>query len=198
MLPDFPKLKAEVRHLLVIRARQIHERHAVLGLKIPKHTIIEGDRHFTGESDDGAEIELPIGDFRHKIEFKVDDYSNLTLDKVFERFSIAALEVAKQTSKFFLREFEKTVNEVGNAINVNGKLTPEKFLEMFERLQIDFDSTGKPRFPMFIVGSQEVEDAVKKVLLELEQYPYKTRFSNLLDLKREDWRDRESNRKLVD
>jgi len=66
-------------------------------------------------------------------------------------------------------------------------------MTMWESMDIDFDETGNPRLPT-IVASSKIREQLEKQEITDEQ---KERFEQLIERKRFEWRDRESNRKLV-
>ena len=69
--------------------------------------------------------------------------------------------------------------------------------DMLEKIHIDFDKNGQPRMPNMVIHPDTLE-RIRPKLAEWEADPaIKKRRIEILAKKKEEWRDRESNRKLV-
>ena len=103
-----------------------------------------------------------------------------------------------QQSKIAYEEIEKVASDVGNVFDLKGeKLKVDHFFQMLEKLWIDFDKEGKPLLPTIVVGEKAYK-ALSEVFTQLENNPeYKGRMEEIITKKKELWRDREANRKLV-
>jgi hypothetical protein len=116
----------------------------------------------------------------------------------FESIPLMADEVIKQKTKLLFAKIDQIVHETGNIVRLKGKpLTPERYLELLEKTQIDFDDQGKPHIPTLVV-SPEIGIQLKQKFAEWDKNPvHRQKFQELIERKREEWNDRESNRKLV-
>jgi hypothetical protein len=79
-----------------------------------------------------------------------------------------------------------------------GKFSFDLFLEVLAKMQLEFDERGK-WIPPTLVMNPKMAAAVKEEALQWEKDPvYMDRLRRLLARKHEEWRERESRRKLVD
>ena len=115
------------------------------------------------------------------------------------KFLDAADELSGEMSKHFFAKVREEVESVGNVVNLRGgELTPEAILQVLEKLVVDFDERGYPVWPT-IVTAPEKHEATEAAWRELEENPrYRSQFKELIQRKFEEYRVRESNRRLVD
>jgi hypothetical protein len=115
--------------------------------------------------------------------------------KVAEQLHLAALHEA------LFRKHAEVTQRVGNAVDAQGKpFSADLYFEMLEKIQVDFDSWGRPDTS----GARLVmhPDMAERVIPMMAQWEndtaFQQRYRDLMIRKRNEWRDRESNRKLVD
>jgi hypothetical protein len=103
--------------------------------------------------------------------------------------------------EMLLRKAGEATERVGNKVDAGGQpFSAELYFQMLETVQIDFDELGRPD----ISGRRMVmhPDQAERVRALMEQWEkdesFQQRYRDIMLKKREDWRDRESNRKLVD
>ena len=104
---------------------------------------------------------------------------------------------AQQTMMF--TRLGEAVEKVGNTVDAGGDFQPKHLFEMLEKTQMEFDpETGEPTGHMFVMHPDTAAKIVPKVK-EWEKDPaIKAEYERILAKKREEWRDREARRKLVD
>jgi hypothetical protein len=199
MLPDFPEIKEELERLARDRLRQrLRYGDPVLAMvrQIRQH---EGrDSIYTTVS--GEEQRADYKQVMGEITINIDELIDLPIDAVMERVDAAAEDMLKQIVPSMFAKLKEVTDEVGNVVDAGGKpFSFDLFLETLEKIWIDFnEETGKPKLPTIVVSPQLAEQ-VKTLLPEWEQNEeYKRRFAELIERKRRQWNDRESNRKLVD
>jgi hypothetical protein len=100
--------------------------------------------------------------------------------------------------RVFSSNFERVTAEVGNAINANGApFTLELYLDALDRIDVEFDSFGFPIWPI-LSGHPATLEALRR---EFERFrsssQLRDRAEAIVRKKREDWRVRESSRRLV-
>lgn len=193
MLPDYPSIKLKIKEKLIER---IEYGPSILNM-VKRHTLFEGNK---------TKIIYPDGSERFtesqtvKTPMRISDlsqYENMSFEDILRIIDEAGLERAKQQNDFFFKTFEEIVKSVGNDINVGGKLTPEVYFEMLNRLQLDFNKDGTPKYPTFF-ANEKFEKLFLKVLNEIETTPeLRKKLEDILSQKRDEWIDRESSRKLV-
>ena len=201
MLPDFPKSRRELYQRLRLRmdlAVQTKSPLRALGTSITQH---EGmlhsyeqitERGIRSVTEGMEEVAVPI-------EVKIEEIPDLVGDKLFAKLDAIAEEAARQVSRITFHKMDEVTREADMTVDAAGSPpTKEIWLEMFQKMQIDFDEkTGKPELTMIM--HPVMAEAMKKLWSEWENDPlFMKRYNELLAQKREEWRDRESRRKLVD
>ena len=89
--------------------------------------------------------------------------------------------------------------KVGTSINAMGRpFSTDLLLEALERIQLDFDDDDNPKFPTMVVSPEMFEKIKDKLPAVGEDPNFDKRFEELILMKKQEWHDRESNRKLVD
>lgn len=193
MLPDFPKIKnkldqATYQYLI----KNLHQTQ-ILSI-FPKKKYFEGNG-FSIENygDDKVETD-PFKEIVSEFSLKHDEMMIKGPIAYIERILGIIAEMDDKGENLVLGKMMETTAKTGNEIQVNGKLTPDDILEMYDKIPVSFDENGNHEL-LFIVGS----DDVKEVIDELKENPeYIKKEEKLIEKKRQEWDDRENNRKLVD
>jgi hypothetical protein len=201
MLPDFPKSRRELYQKLRLRmdlAVQAKSPLRALGRSITQH---EGTLHSYEQITDGGIRSITEGlqEIAVPIEVKIEEIPELVGEKLFARVDALAEDAARQVSQITFRKMDEVTREAGMAVDAAGSPpTKEIWLEMFQRMEIDFDlKTGRPE--LTIIMHPVMAEAMQKLWVEWEKDPaFLKQYNELLSQKREAWRDRESRRKLVD
>ena len=114
------------------------------------------------------------------------------LEKMAEDFS-------GQHSKMLFERMKQSTAKTGNVVDAGGQaINPNLLLQMLEKIEIDFREDGQPRLPTLVISPEHYERLKEKMLEWEKNEHYKRRFDELIERKRQEWRDRESHRKLVD
>ena len=92
---------------------------------------------------------------------------------------------------------EAATEKIGNVVTIkNGVITPEAFLEMMEKVEIDFDEHGQSRSSWFLPPEMAVE--LEKNYQTWQQDPQlKAKLAEVERKKMEQFRARETNRRLA-
>jgi len=197
MLPDFPKIKEKLLDLFLFGIKYIQHQNAPIVALTPKHIIHEGNKSILVREETEI-VNIPIKKFSSELKFDIKELESLPLKSVFERFQKMALDFATDQEKYLIETLSKELEKVGNVINNKGKpLDPELFLKLIEKIQLDFNPDGTPRFP-YIFAGEKLINKLKEILELFSKEPYKSKYEALLEKKKLEYRDRESNRKLVD
>lgn len=197
MLPDFPnakkKLQASQRRFFSY-ARKQH-----LGPffgNIPSRTLHEGSmmrqeysKEFVHESNMKS---LQIQFNTTITELKGNPFI------VYEKWLEAAKEMADQQTIMTIKGVDELTTLTGNVVDYCESDIVEGFFETFEKVHIDFDSAGNPRLPTILGGPSFIRKLIP-ALEESKKVPgYQERMEQIIERKRQEWYDRENNRKLVD
>ncbi len=201
MLPDFPKTRREIARRLRLRTYlRAQERSPMraLGSTVTQH---EGALHsYEQITDDGIRrVTEGLEEISVPIEVRFEDIPELVGEKLFKRIDAIAEDVARQTSQITFRKMDQTTREAGNVIDAaGGPPTKEIWLEMFSKMEMDFDPvTKKPE--VTLVVHPVMAETMQKLWSEWQtDAAFLKRYEDMLAEKREEWRDRESRRKLVD
>jgi hypothetical protein len=196
MLPDFPKLKERllIEHSAAFKRQTDSQMPIMSKVKsIPNH---EGHCFSIERTDDVIErqefvaMRIPIVISR---QMSFPD----TVDQIGQRMRDLSSNVAQQMESLFQTRFEETMKEVGNAVDMQGApFTLEAFFDMMDRVDIDFDTFGMPEWPE--IHPPAMREVLRQQIGRLStESKLRERADSILKKKREDWRDRESRRRLV-
>lgn len=197
MLPDYPKLKERLSKLLTSRLVSEQKKIGSPVLDVPRRIQHEG-RKTRIIREDGSVWESDMKKIQTQIKINLQDVKNMKPKDIIEKIDEMAMQAASQQSKIAYEEIEKAVREVGNALDLKGeKFKVDHFFQMLEKLWIDFDKEGKPLLPTIVAGEKAYK-VLSEVLTQIENNSeYKGRMEEIIMKKKELWRDREANRKLV-
>ena len=110
-----------------------------------------------------------------------------------------AEDLSSQQSKMVFERLDQITDRTGNVVDAEGQaINPDLILQSLEKIEIDFSEDGQPRLPTLVVSPEHYERLKEKMLEWEKDEHYKRRFDELIERKRQEWRDRESHRKLVD
>jgi hypothetical protein len=198
MLPDFPELKKKLSLLLRERLRQSFARQAPVISDIRRFKSHEGDT-FTIHRLDGSVTTSTYHLTETEFSIERHELPTLTPQQLIAKIDEAAGKMAEQASEHFFKELSEAVTRVGNVVNAQGQpISPELVFQVLEKIELDFDEHGKPHGLTMVVGTK-VAEALRTLIPKWEaDTELNTRYQDLMKKKREEWRDRESRRKLVD
>jgi len=199
MLPDFPELKIRLLRLAWFEHRGHIQADELIGAirAVPYH---EGRGFTTGDVDGYVEHTEPeIMTFPYEIERSA--IIERGLDAFRESLAKATTLQIQAMHEMLLRKTAEATERIGNKVDAGGQpFSAELYFQMLETVRIDFDELGRPD----ISGTRMVmhPDQAEHVRALTEQWEkdesFQQRYRDIMLKKREDWRDRESNRKLVD
>ena len=196
MLPDYPKLKSQLEEKLSTRIREESTSPSSPLSRIPRVQVFEGSKSIMTRAD-GTEATIEFTEMRVEMEINAKDVENMTFDEMLARYKSAGEDLARQQAKHFYSEIDKSVEEVGNVVSGKDRPNVEDFFEMLEKLWIDFDDNGQPTGQSIYTGEENYE-TILKMIEQIENNPeLKKRHNAIMELKKEEWRVRESRRKLV-
>lgn len=157
----------------------------------------EGHRHRIVRAD-GSVVENEFKEASSKITLDLSQWDSITMEDIIAKIDAAAEEMESQMARHFFGEISKSVEEVGNAIDAKGKpFTAEMYLEALEKVQLDFYEDGTPH-ELTLVCSPKMAPRMKAELQRLHTDPeLARRYNELIEQKRDEWRERENSRKLV-
>ena len=197
MLPDFPELKSEISDTLFEFLRLRISYHLGPLSEIRHIQYFESTdrrvRHASGETE-----EHQMRRMEAEMTIKHDEFPNMTLEKLLEKLDHVAQEMARQMAQYTYQTISEATAKVGNVIDAKrAKLSAETILEALTKIQIDFDSVGRPKMPSVHVHPN-LESAVLLTIKQFDENPaLKKQFREIIQRKKEEWRAREASRRLV-
>ena|SRR2546428_7673980 len=200
MLPDFPKSRHEIQEKLRLRMylnAQARSPVSSLGSSVTQH---EGTLHSYEQVTRGRPRTVTEGfeEINVPIEVKIEDIPELVGEKLVARIDALGEEIARQTSQITFRKMDEVTREAGMSVDAGGPPTKELWLKMSETMDFDFDPQTKSPNAVFIAHPVMAE-AMQKLWSQWEEdRAFMKRYKEILAQKFEEWRDRESRRKLVD
>ena len=94
---------------------------------------------------------------------------------------------------------DKVTKETGNVVNCGGKpIDSTSFLDLLDKVQIDFTPEGIPHWPSFCSGSTMQAQLQEQFPKWLVDPAFQTRLGKIVERKREEFFERETCRRLVD
>ena len=194
MLPDFLKTKEKLEKMLDSERKKAELLHLGPVADAPKSNIFEGDKVILINAADGSCEEVEMKQSTSKLEVKSEEVETMTHEMVLDKINHLAEKMAEKVRISFYETLSGTAEEAGNTTSLEGEpLTIDVFLEMLEKMHISFDKEGNPSYLTF-AASPEVRPALVEIISQAEADP---RYQELMERKKEEWRVRENNRKLV-
>jgi hypothetical protein len=196
MLPDFLEIKGGVHRQIIEQFERMVAAKAPLISRISVHKQTEGDR-YSIEREDGVVEEQQFKEFVATFTIP-SDITPDNADEVVRALELAADSMASQSETALFASIGRVTDEVGNSIDVGGKpFTPEMLLDMLDKMWIEFDDQGRPEMPTMVMHPTMFE-SIRSRFPEFDKDPlFMSRHAEIMARKKEEWRDRESNRKLV-
>ena len=197
MFPDFPNIKEEIKRNFDDYLRRQSNLDPLIA-PITQIFIHEGDR-LVFHTVDGDRKETPFNEIQSKFTVPNEKIINEGPKALVSVANEVSGDIQKQLGRNIITKLEEITKETGNIVDAKGaKLSPDYILQVLEKMQIDFDDDGNPCMPTMFVG-QELAKKIQERLPEWEtDIEHKRKFDELMKKKKEEWNDRESNRKLVD
>ena len=199
MLPDYPKTKELIDDMYRKWTDLAKKRRLGIFSEIKQSQIPEGSKSMLTRSDGSSEVfEMERLRASEELPCNVREIEKRDPDEIMQFLLKLGEQMADKQVKLCMKRIDEAVNEVGNIVDSN-KPFSEQYLEMLEKIQFDFNSDGTPSLPQMVVGSQEAVVKMKSQLEQMFNDPVlKKRHDGILELKRQEWRDRETARNLVE
>ncbi len=197
MLPDYPKIKEELNIMIDFNLKQAILFHLGPLANIRETFYFEGSKTVINH-DDGSVSDIEPKELSVMLKCDMNEIETMTHDKVLEKINDIAKEMAEKQAKFFYERIGEFAEEAGNVVSAEGEtISIDHFLEVLEKVFRDFDNTGKPD-EIVVSASPKLFQSLAKIIEEAKSDPeIQKRFDAIMEQKREEWRVRESNRKLV-
>lgn len=197
MLPDFLKTKEKLNIMIHYELKQAILLNLGPLAKIRETILFEGSKTVINR-DDGSVSEIESEEFRVMLKCDMNEIETMTHKKLLEKIQYIAKEMAEKQAKLIYEKIGESAEEVGNVVSAEGEtVSIDHFFEVLEKVSRDFDSAGNPDEVMVAV-SPELFPVIEKIMEKAKTDPeIQKRLDSIMEQKKEEWRVRESNRKLV-
>jgi len=193
MLPDFPQSKKEIRKKLVQLTERLEREKAPLLARIKSFAQHEGKIH-SYDRIGAKPVSEGYEEMRIPLTISFNEVPDLVGEKLVAKIDATATQLATKRMEMFRRKFDQVTREVGNALDAKGApFTQDMFFTMLEKVDMEFGPDNQPTI------TWHTTPELTKVYESWQGDPsFKARYEDILNRKRDAWRDRESDRKLVD
>jgi len=191
MLPDYLKVKEKLKKKITHAMQQARLAHLGPIADAPTFIFFEGNKAIIIR-EDGCPAEMNPKEMRADQEIKLSELEGMNHEMVLDKIHCLAKEMAEKQAKLTHEVMKTAAEEVGNVTNSSGgSFSIDALLKALEKMHIDFDEEGQPSGLTFVANPNA---RIDETFLKMADDP---RYQALMERKREEWRVRESNRKLV-
>lgn len=197
MLPDFPHLKKKIHTRILWGAQHVARAKTGVLSEISHNRIHEGNRHILIR-EDGSVDEMEMRKLSATREFDYSEAKDKRLKELFNDMVDVISEIAEKQMFHLIEEVEEATRKTGNIVEAEGEpLGIEAIFKSLETVYIEFDSAGNARMPTMLIHPSWVEE-IEDLERQFQEDPdLQRRFSEIMERKKDEWRSREANRKLV-
>jgi hypothetical protein len=198
MLPDFVRFK---RHLNRSLARWVQQQIPIVAPLLRDIATFRQHEGKSGKIARADESESVIEYHQSSFEFTMtrEEMMKSGLPAIQRKLMELAEHIASDQKRQLLDLAGRAAESSGNVVHAGSDLTPDNLLDLISRVPEDFDpQTLEPEpGPVFVLHP----DTAAKVLPQAKEWErdpgFKAKLDKIKDKKREEWRDREADRKLV-
>ena len=197
MLPEYVGLKTRISERLATGLRKDLHEDGVISLV--SHVVIHEGSDVGTVTEEGVLERRGFRKVEHSVPMSVEEIEEGGIDLIRAKLAELREAMAQEQHEVLFETITEAVESVGNVVQAGGgPLTAELWLESLEKMELSFDPDGRWRMPTVVVHPKHM-DRVRSEMERLESEPeLKERLEALVNQKREEWRDRESDRRLVD
>ena len=197
MLPDFLKVKEKLGEKINYQLKQALLLHLGPLADVPTINFVEGNKAIMIR-EDGSVAEMNPQEMKVEQVINSSELEEMNHEMILEKINTMAEEMAEKQKILSLEVIRKTAEEVGNVVSGDAEpISIDLLFQMLEKVSQDFDEAGNPDELTF-VANPEVYASIVKVISQAASDPaIDRRYNEIIERKREAWRVRESNRKLV-
>jgi hypothetical protein len=198
MVPDYPSIKAHARQTLMEwTQRQV----PLLG---PLLRDISRSRQHEGASArlvraDGSEGRMDYPESSFSFSLERAEMRSFDMARIQSKLLELAKKFADAQEQMMFRHLSEAVDATGNTVDTGGDMQPKHLLEMMRKIRMDFDPvTNEPKGLAFVVHPDALDRLMAKWKSWEQDPAFVQEYESILAQKREEWRARESDRRLVD
>lgn len=197
MLPDYPELKVECGKLVMKACTSSRDdKMAPFGGNRNAVVHFEGNKHSIRRADGSVSTSL-YKRVHHEYALTYEQLESLTLEELVAKFADMGEDLGEQQFRVTIDELNQTLAGTPNELKHPKDDYITGIFQALERVWIDFDEDGRPLLPQLMAGPR-VAAQLTAALEIIEKDPaLRDRHERLMARKKEEWRDREADRKLV-
>lgn len=195
MLPDFPETKR-----LFSRFFQTYMRQKIR--EISPYGAIQTRYYHEGRAmkitrADQTESNSGMEQLSAHLEIKLDEIENQTLQKAIEKHDVMIADLVQKQTHFIRERMSSEIPESQTLDAKGRKFDARVVIEMLEKIQIEFYPNGTPH-EIFVDGQFFTPERIADLDKEFKSNPeLKKKLDEMMEKKKEEWRARETDRKLV-
>lgn len=197
MLPDLPNLKRDIQNVLYRYLQvQVNKRIGIFN-ELSRQIIQEGDRLRVVRAD-GSIDDSELKRASAEMIIENSEAPRLTFTERIAKLNDVAEEMSRQMSEHLFGTLNEVLDKAGQVTNNKGRpLDSDAFFSVMEKIQLDFDESGK-HHKLSIVVPPKLKMKMEQVLNQIDSDPeLQKRYEEIILKKRIEWLDREASRKLV-
>ena len=197
MLPDFPTIKNRWSES-VFRMILEQSRRGTILAKVRKTVHFEGSGMKSTDVT-GTTKESNYNTLTSKLNIDRKDLIKRGPDSLEEGLRKMAEEFTIQQIRMLIEQIGVAAENTGNIVSAEGQeLKRHHILQIFELIEMEFDENGNLNQLSALIP-QEIYEKIMAKLREWENDEgFQLEYEKIISRKRQEWNDRESNRKLVD
>ena len=109
------------------------------------YITLHESKEFSYPQEGFGTIADKLEEFQVPITLKYEEIPNLTFQDIVAKVDGWAKDLGRMLSKQMYAKIDEATEKAGTALDAGGKeLSQEMMLEMFEKVELDFDASGKP------------------------------------------------------
>jgi hypothetical protein len=200
MLPDYPKVKALVAEGFGRRIVDLQNRKLGVFSKFKATILHEGAKCHTYRSDGSFhEMEMKHIEASAQLQHDIKTLETLEVKELGKLADILAHGMAREKHNLFLATMDQACEESGNITSSKQPLV-EQIFDGYEKVWLDFEPSGEVSKDFMLYSpNPQMQARLDAASLEIQTDPaLKKRFDKLMDRKRQEFRDREATRNLVE
>jgi hypothetical protein len=195
MLPDYSETKRLFGRFFQTYARR--KARAISPFAAVQTRYLHEGRGMKVMRADDSESDTEVQQLSSEMEIKFDEIPELTFEKAIAKYDEMILDMVRKQTGFALERLNQDIPPTQTVDGQGKKLDAEIILEMLETIQLEFYPDGRPH-ELHVVGGLFTPERLKAVDEEFQNNPeLQKRHDELMARKREEWRAREADRKLV-
>jgi hypothetical protein len=197
-LPSYRSIKIDINKLLEQISREASANQMGVFKNSPKMVQHEGDKAVFITSDGEVQhIDYQLIESERSITDEM--MLSITPEEIIKMAADIGTEMGTKQSKHSFQRISEATTKVGNVVDGSGKpFTMDMFYEVIEKIHIEFDENEQPRMPSIVLGPEMHKKVTAVFEKEGNTEENQRRHEEIMKRKLEEWRERESHRKLVD